>query len=231
MSCLSGRSGVSRLPRIWNARERLIGIVVGHPGVKLPEDLLAEIDALEESDSPQSTVLRIVDKMMETGWWSSEGGAVPRERVSFGLNLINCFLLEACSAPQDLIGELIEDLMELDAGVVSPVLQPASIANRPPDSRMRKAQKALAAAMCEQLMLDGAPRELAGDQVAKVLNKHKMSLQVGDVEGKTVLQWRRTLCCTDDFRQWLLGHPDSDLRLTLSEFESFVKGWLIDSRG
>src|SRR5271154_168915 len=104
--------------------------------------------------------------------------------------MINFFFVKGQS--RRLIQELRSDLMQLNVGVVSPILRPVRSKNRPPDSRFVRNAKVEAAAVCESLIRRGMTQKRAAEKVAYVLNKHKMSLQVGDVAAKTILQWRRT---------------------------------------
>lgn len=151
--------------------------------------------------------------------------AYSREQVLFGLNLINCFFLAPCSPIQALIGKLIEDLMELDSGIVEPAPQPVLVNSRHKDSRFVGIAKAAAGGTCDKLMRGGMLRERAAAKVAEILNRHKMALGKRAVGAKTILQWRRSFMGTNEFRSWALALPGVN---ALRDFEETVKCWSTD---
>jgi hypothetical protein len=213
---------------VRNTGLRLREIVKQNPGLKLPGELLDRIAAFDRRSETQSSSDSLVDEVMEAGLRSASGIAFSREQVIFGLDMINSFFVRGRSAHW-LVRSLRFNLLELDNGVTPQILRPVRLKNRPPDSRFVKNAKVEAAAVCESLIRRGMTQRRAAEKVAYVLNKHRMSLQVGDVAAKTILQWRRAFrdkimwlwlpCVIPDWRQ----SPSA-----LADFEKIVKGWSAD---
>jgi hypothetical protein len=237
--------------------QRLQAIVLAHPRVKLPPYVLDGIAALvaqaqldrgpadrvARERETRSTVGCIVSAMLDAGS-TSENGALSREQVLFCLDLISSNLWSfygvGLMSVQSFISYLFEGISELDSGVVQPYLQPIKISWRPPDGKFVKDAKTEAAVVCDVLaMIEATTVKLekrlqrAAKQVARVLNKHRMSFQVGEVEWKTVLQWRRTFRHTDQFqlRSSILMFErccSGNRGQELYDFEERVRGWSTD---
>jgi hypothetical protein len=215
-------------PDVWvpNTGSHLRELLKRNPHLKLPGDLLDKIAAFDRARETQLNADRIVEEVMKVGL-KSESGSLSREQIVFGLDMMNFFF--AKGELRGLVRELRLDLMQLDLGVVPPILRPVRSKNRPPDSRFVRLVKIEAATVCESLIRRGATQRRAAEKVAYVLNKHKMTLQPGGIAAKTVLQWRRTF---KDKIMWLwlpcvIPHWRQSAT-ALADFEVIVKAWSAD---
>lgn len=89
--------------------------------------------------------------------------------------------------------ELLYGLKDLDRGTVVPLLEPAEINHRPPNSYSDELLRADAAVLMELKYQAGAERKVAADMVARRLNRLGYRDGGSPITGKRVAAWRDKL--------------------------------------
>lgn len=86
--------------------------------------------------------------------------------------------------------DLLYGLKDLDRGTVVPLLRPADIENRPPNSISQKLLRADAAVLMELMQMDKVERKQAADTVARRLERLGFRDGGKSISGKRVAYWR-----------------------------------------
>jgi hypothetical protein len=122
-----------------------------------------------------------------------DSGQLDRKETLFALDLVIEYLesaIEDCQALPHLY-DLRDALVELNSGIVAPLLQPNKPSNRVPDRFLTRTWKVQAAACCQALFEFNEPREIAARRIARIL-KFNGRGKLGSPSSTTVLYWRKT---------------------------------------
>jgi hypothetical protein len=96
-------------------------------------------------------------------------------------------------AVRDATVQLVIALVELDRGLVAPILQPQKLSNRPPMFWWVRDLQRRCASACHSLINLKVPRETAAEEVRKAIDTVCLieGLIGSPVTAKTILNWRR----------------------------------------
>jgi hypothetical protein len=167
------------------------------------------VDALPKLGGPDDpmNVTHMNDPKASTGWGKFESGLEAafkefrrrpddREWAIQALQAVHLFVAESLPDKHKLIYILIEALINLETGIVAPILQPRIFPYRPPDSFGLRLLKIRAAVAMDLLMDNGENRRAAAEKVADMLECLNLEISKDkkrDFTWTKVASWRDQL--------------------------------------